>query len=381
MILIYHTFGFSSTAWNVYEGLARELETKGFDICRVSDPSWQSRPVWRDVLFKWKLEHLIKTRKPDLIHIHSIRTPLGMLLTRIARKQRIPLVASVHTYRIACPITLHSQPDTLHVRNSCSLVYPHPHCWKCMASGSVVRAFVKLVEPPLYMYMLRHIYRSANIGISPSALYADFLRRAGGKNVVHISNLGNRRLFEQSISETCSSKQHTPSILFVGRLAPEKGVTLITKIAKQLRDIKVDIAGDGPLSGWLSDRNPGNLVLHGFLHDDEKYSLMSECSLVFLPSVGADLYPTVILEAFALGKPVVAFAYGGAKEIVESSRGGLLATPFDVNSIVGCIRYLLENSLVREHKGLLAREWAMKTVHPDIVINKLIAIYDNLMSY
>ena len=379
-ILMYNTFGFSSASWNVYEGFARELETKGFDVCRVSDPSWNSRPLWRDILFRKKFERLIKTLKPDLIHIHSIRTPLGMSLTSIARKHRVPLVATVHTYRIICPITLRSQPRPFHTRNPCNFIYPHPHCFKCVVSDSVVTTSVRLAEMPFYMYMLRHMYKSANAVISPSALLADLLRHVGLGNVVHIPNLVSRHEIERFSLDTYSVEQHTRSILFVGRLAPEKGVALIPIVAGKLKDTQIHVVGTGPLYGWLADHNPGNLILHGFISDEEKYSLMSECSLLFVPSVWADLYPTVILEAFVLGKPVVAFDYAGSKEMVESSGGGLLATPFDVISLIRSIKYLLENPLVSKEKGFLGRMWAMKTAHPDIVIKKLIAIYNNLVT-
>jgi glycosyltransferase involved in cell wall biosynthesis len=99
-----------------------------------------------------------------------------------------------------------------------------------------------------------------------------------------------------------------------------------------------------------------------------------------LPSIWTDLYPTVILEAFTLEKRVVAFDYGGAKEIIESSGGGLLATPFDVGSLVKCLRHLLENPISRKQNGQLAGKWARETVHPNVVIDKFIAIYEHLTS-
>jgi glycosyltransferase involved in cell wall biosynthesis len=239
---------------------------------------------------------------------------------------------------------------------------------------------VALLRKPLYMHMLRNVYKNANIVISPSASYCNLLRRVGIRNVINVPNLLARGEFEQWASNEFQNNKKENAILFVGRLQSGKGVELIPTIASQLPTTRFEVAGGGPLYDWLAKHNPGNLVLHGFLWPDKRRALMSKCSLLFVPSARAELYPTVVLEAFAAGKPAVAFDYCGAKEIIESSGGGLLATPFNVNSIVECINYLLENPDVQEQMGGRARKWACETVHPDIVIKKLIRIYENLAS-
>jgi glycosyltransferase involved in cell wall biosynthesis len=86
--------------------------------------------------------------------------------------------------------------------------------------------------------------------------------------------MGNRREFEESASKVHSAWQPFGSILFIGRLFPEKGVSLIPAIASQLLDTRVHIVGAGPLSGWLADHNPGNIILHGFISEDQKIPLV-----------------------------------------------------------------------------------------------------------
>jgi len=377
-ILMYHTFGFSSTSWNVYEGLAEELEARGFNVYRVDDPHWKSRALWQDISKAAEFENLIDAFKPDLIHVHSIRTTHGFLLVRAAHKSHIPILATVHTYRAICPITLRSRINTLQFPKPCNLVYPHPDCFKCVSSGSLSKSFVKSVETPFYMYILRQTYRNMNAIVSPSKSLADLLTQIGLNNVLHIPNMINKGELE-FYSSKALAKEYPSSILFVGRLSREKGVELIPKIARQLLGTQVHVIGSGPLHRWLSDHNPGNLILHGFTSEHEKYSLMSKCSLLFVPSIWADLYPTVILEAFALGKPVVAFDYAGSREMVELSGGGVLAVPFDVNSMILAIRSLLDNPALSRKKGLLGHEWANRTAHPDIVVNRLIAVYEHLV--
>jgi len=117
-----------------------------------------------------------------------------------------------------------------------------------------------------------------------------------------------------------------PKVLFVGRLSREKGLPLLLSASRRLQTrapgLQLIIVGEGPLAAWLqraASRNP-HIHLLGSLPRVRVLELMQECDLLAITS-GYEGLPTVLLEALALGLPVVTTNVGVASEVVRPEIG------------------------------------------------------------
>jgi glycosyltransferase involved in cell wall biosynthesis len=113
--------------------------------------------------------------------------------------------------------------------------------------------------------------------------------------------------------------------MYLGRLSPEKGVDVLLDAWRRLPGtIPLKLVGNGPLADAVREaarQNPAVEWLPG-KDDDEVRELMSDASLLVLPSVNYEGFPKTIVEAFSVGTPVVASRLGAMAEIVEAGRTG-----------------------------------------------------------
>jgi glycosyltransferase involved in cell wall biosynthesis len=122
-----------------------------------------------------------------------------------------------------------------------------------------------------------------------------------------------------------------PHVAFLGRMTPLKGGDLLIKAVAHAavrlsRDIRVTFVGDGPArSDWesLAARMGVRCEFVGWKKGDERWPLLSDASVVAVPSVWPEPFGLVGLEAGALGIPAVAFDVGGVSEWLRDGVNGV----------------------------------------------------------
>ncbi len=127
------------------------------------------------------------------------------------------------------------------------------------------------------------------------------------------------------------SRSNPLRILFVGRLLPFKGVTMLLEAVARLsarQTVRLDIIGSGPEEGPLREQvarlGIGDRVrLHGALAHAAIAQQMQAAHVFCLPSV-RESGGAVLLEAMAAARPVIAIGYGGPAEIVDDTVGALI---------------------------------------------------------
>jgi starch synthase len=181
------------------------------------------------------------------------------------------------------------------------------------------------------------------------------------------------------------------TILFVGRIAPVKGLHVLLKSLKYLKQpITLDIIG--PL-GWNPDYNQKILKLieeenrrgkHkinylGHVHPNqptliEKYQ---KASIFVLPSF-YEAFGMVLLEALACETPAISTYTGGTPEIVISGINGILVPVNNHVKLAAAINYLLENKNVRTEFGRNGRKIVENNFSIETAVKKLCRIYERL---
>jgi len=182
-------------------------------------------------------------------------------------------------------------------------------------------------------------------------------------------------------------------ILSVGRLTEKKGhqyaARAVAKVAAKYDNILWVIAGDGPLRSdietLVSQLGIANFVnFLGAIEQNEVRNLYQQAHIFLLPSITAsdgdmEGIPVVLMEAEAVGLPVVTTTHSGIPELVVHGKSGLLAAEKDVDSLAEKLQYLIEHPELWAEMGRAGREHVEK--HYDIkkLNDKLVRIYQNLL--
>jgi glycosyltransferase involved in cell wall biosynthesis len=155
----------------------------------------------------------------------------------------------------------------------------------------------------------------------------------------------------------------TLEILNVGRLARVKGQALLIRAIAELRDRGVDaratIVGEGPARAQLEreirERAVQDFVtLRGAVGQDDIRSLYDSADVFCLPSF-AEGVPVVLMEAMAMGRPVIATRIAGIPELVEHDVSGVLVAPGRVSSLVDALERLAGDQALRTRMGAAGR--------------------------
>jgi phosphatidylinositol alpha-mannosyltransferase len=151
------------------------------------------------------------------------------------------------------------------------------------------------------------------------------------------------------------------NILFVGRLEERKGLEYLLrayKIVKQKRpDVKLIVVGSGDVSPYRKDTSEG-VLFEGYVPDSELPRYYRSCDVFCVPSTWGESFGMVLLEAMAMGKPVVASNIEGYKDVLEQDREGILVPPKDEESLASSLLLLMENEGLRSEMGERGRKKA-----------------------
>jgi len=129
-------------------------------------------------------------------------------------------------------------------------------------------------------------------------------------------------------------------LFFAGDLTRSKGVEVLLRAYRRLSDAPpLLLAGRVPSEAWL--QVPDGAELLGVLPYADVISLMRAARIVVVPSRSLDPCPTVVLEAMASGRPVVAAASGGIVDLVDDGVTGVLVPPGDVESLATALSEMI----------------------------------------
>jgi glycosyltransferase involved in cell wall biosynthesis len=146
------------------------------------------------------------------------------------------------------------------------------------------------------------------------------------------------------------------TLLFVGRLSPEKGINFLVEVLKGLLSVGIDanlhIVGSGDLEKRIKFNVKElsiehKVTFHGFIpHNNKLRRIYSNSDLLIVPSI-EDQTPKVILEGMAYGIPVIATNVGAIPQIITDRENGLLVPPKQTEAIIATIRMLISDNQLR----------------------------------
>jgi glycosyltransferase involved in cell wall biosynthesis len=114
--------------------------------------------------------------------------------------------------------------------------------------------------------------------------------------------------------------------VFAGRLSEQKGLHTLLAAMARIPHIPIILAGDGPLFSKIKEQIDGkrleNVKLTGWLSPEDLRKKMRNARFLVMPSRSYENFPLNVLEAFAMGLPVVCSRLGAMKELVQDAFTG-----------------------------------------------------------
>ena len=245
--------------------------------------------------------------KPDLIHAHTVSRQCGYRWMARLKERSVKLVVSCH--------------DVSHVAYGKVLGHERSLIWR-----EILR--YRWTWNPLRHILIRHFLSYADQLLAVSDALKDYLERRGITDVRTVPNGIDTAYWQPQLTLTeARSRLNLPQdqflFLFAGRLGYDKGSTLIATALP--KDAGLILAGDG----FGAYFEPQQHRTYAFPNQSagQMRLLYAACDAVLVPSRCLDCLPTVCLEAMAMGRPVLATSWGGAKEMVVDGTTGWIIDP------------------------------------------------------
>ncbi|HBC78663.1 MAG TPA: glycosyl transferase family 1 [Bacteroidales bacterium] len=268
---------------------------------------------------------LIKSFKPDIVHLNNIHSQLSPVLAIIARREKIPVIWTLHDHKLLCP-----RYDCMRNENPCELCFQNKinviryRCIKGSLPASLIGYFESIV------WNRRKLSKSTNLFLSPSTFLKDNMIK-GGFNQKKLKVLHNF-IMEDKLAEHISVKEGY--YCYVGRLSKEKGIETLLKAAVELPQYNLKIIGTGPLEKDLKDRySKPHIDFLGFKEWEQLKEILKGAKCMVIPSECYENNPLSIIESLCLGTPVIGAKIGGIPELIETGVNGYTFGNGDVRDL------------------------------------------------
>jgi glycogen(starch) synthase len=316
-----------------------------------SDPSRPHMLPVSDPLMSRAIRRELAEGRFDVVHAHNwiVNSAMGP-----AVRARVPLVMTLHDYSHVCTTARLMEKGT----QRC----PGPslaRCLPCASShfGAAKGPVIVAANTWSAWQRSRRVTRVAAVSAAvANAVKVDDSPRwlsGAGLDAEVIPNFVPDEIILEEIPPTSPDAP----LLFVGDLVPDKGVHVLLDAYRLLDDPPPLLLAGRP-TPELAEMIPKGVQLAGALPHEDVLRLFRSARAVVVPSVVADACPTVVLEAMAAGRPVVAAASGGIVDMVVDRVTGLLVPPGDAWALAQAIVAILKDPQTARKFGLAGRDRA-----------------------
>ncbi|NJL85134.1 MAG: glycosyltransferase [Leptolyngbyaceae cyanobacterium SM1_1_3] len=315
----------------------------------VLDQCTKRHKLWKNLYMRLGIVHprwlsQIKSLAPRLIHAHLGID--GVLAMPLAKQLKIPLVVTFHGYYATAEV---------------DLAYGIP----AQLTGLTALIHRDRFYPTLFYRQRSRLFRTADQIIAVSQFIRDRLIKRGcppEKIQVHYIGVDLKQLTPDL------RVVRQPTVLFVGRLIEKKGCEYLIRAMAEVQierpDCELVLIGEGTQRSALEALAANSLKSYRFLgvQSPEKVrSWMNQAAVLAAPSVtgkqgNSEGLPMVILEAQAMGLPVVSSWHAGIPEAVEHEKSGFLTLERDTQAIAAYLLTLLENEELRKTMAIQGRK-------------------------
>jgi len=342
---------------------ARVLRARGHDVTVVTsrfagavepDP-WVVR-VGRNLLIRYngaennmtiglglpsQLAEVLRAGRFDVVHVHCPVSPILPLLT--LRLARCPVVGTFHS---------------------------------AVMSDLPFQLFGRLLVP---------LYRRIDRPLAVSDTARECAERFFPGPIEVLPNGVDRSRFRPGLARLARYDDDTPTILFVGRFDPRKGIPELMaaceRLAREGRRFRLVLVGDGALRSTITRLAGGALRgrvhFEGHVGHDHLPRYYASADVFCSPARGGESFGLVLLEAMASGVPVLTTDLPGHRSVITPGVDGIAVPPRDPDALAAALRRLLADASLRATMGARGVERA-RAFGWERIVDRLEAIYRSL---
>ncbi len=368
----------------VFEAEAALLESRGHQVIRyevhnnsiegMNPTSLVAGTIW-NLRSHAEVKRLVRTERPDLVHFYNTFPLLSPSVYYAARTEGAAVVQSLHNYRLFCANALFFRHGRVCEDCLGKLAPWSGLLHKCyrddraatavvvamLAGHNLLGTWTKAVD--MYMAGVTEFARNKFLegGIPEDRLY-----------------LKPNFVFPDPGEGTGSGGY----ALFVGRLATEKGISLLLDAWTRLpEDKQLKVIGDGPLASMVeqaaAERTSIEWLGRKSLH--EMYGYLKDAAFLVFPSLWYEALPRVIVDSLAVGTPLLAVNIGAMGDLIHDGQEGLHFRPSDPKHLADRAQWLFEHpqELARLRSG--ARKEFMAKYTADRNYEMIMEVYEKAM--
>lgn len=360
--------GYPAFAYDGAVGVHRIPSSTARAAWLYSAASHTHAPPFPDPEATWALRRIIARERPAIVHAHNwlVHSFLPLKAWSGAR-----LVLTLHDYSLAC-----AKKKLLYRGAHCSGPAPR----KCLGCAAEHYGPAKGIPTAIANRALGALERRAvDLFLPESQAVAVGNGLVGGKEPYEVipvfvpDALGvpsaSGSGMEAGVAEYVAQLPSDDFLLFVGAFGSYKGVDVLLRAYGALRDESRNVPSDGPravpplvIIGYETTEYPvattalppGVTVLKNWPHA-AVMAAWRRSVIGLVPSVWAEPFGLVALEAMASGRPVIASRIGGLTDIVLDGETGLLVPPGDAAALRAALARLLADPALRERLGQAGR--------------------------
>ena len=307
-----------------------------------------------------QIQRILAAKQFDVIHFHNISLVGGPGILRFGDAIKL---YTLHEHWVVCPTHVLFKFQ----REVCR----EKECFRCQLSYHR--------PPQLWRYggLMKESLRHVDSFIAPSELIRQrHLAEYPDMPIAHLPHF----LGTPPEPAEAPALPARPFFLFVGRLEKLKGLQTIIPIIRERAGIELAIAGDGDYASELKRLAGDCERIHflGGLTQAQLQTAYARATALLLPTIGVEVFPLVLLEAFAAGTPVIARDVGSLPEIVGESGAGLVYR--DDAGLVTAMERLRNDSSLREQLGAAGQEAWRTRWSEEAHLNRYFALIEEIQA-
>ncbi len=326
----------------------------------------------------------LKSFQPDLVHVHNFFPLLSPSVYDACQDAGIPVVQTLHNYRLICPKAMLFRDGKV--------------CEACVGKAVAIEGIQS------------GCYRGSKAQTAVVAAMLSYHQWRGTwaqrvTTYIALTEFQKQKLIEgglpaDKIQVKCNFVEmpemapvdRQDFVLFVGRLAEEKGVADLIAAYRHAHSLddsnptlpSLKIVGDGPLKAeliaeveqaGLSDR----ITFLGRQEKSQVLNLMQLAQVLVFPSIWYEGFPLTLAEAFACGLPAIVPNLGSMAEIVQPDVTGFHFRSRDVEDLVRVMLSAVTDGDRLQRLSQQARKTYEQNYTAKINYDRLFEIYQNVL--
>ncbi len=254
--------------------------------------------------------------------------------------------------------------------------------------GFDMSRYIKDIGDDVYDYL----FTKGDLFLPISECWKNKLIKLGcGKDKIIVHRMGvdtNKFLFSPR-----KPKNDKVKLLTIARLVEKKGVEYgiraVAKVMQRHPNVEYKIIGDGPIKSELEDlikdlKIIDSVEILGWKKQEEVIELMKGADILLAPSVTSkdgdqEGIPVVLMEALALGLPVLSTLHSGIPELVQDGISGFLIPERNVDTLIEKLIYLIEHPEIWSDMGRAGRAYVEKYYDINKLNDQLVVLYQQLL--